>query len=129
MLVIRVVAGAEAVSFDAHGNLDAAAQIELLSSYSVPTRCPAPEQRVGRQLSSGMKPADPIKTGLDDRWFRVAGLGHRWWGKSRRRWCLQPRQPWPAIQKICLIVIERNQCLLLAGSICVVGQIQQIVLQ
>ena len=54
MLVIRVVACAEAVSFDAHGNLDAAAQIELLRSYSVPTRCPAPEQRVGRQLSRGM---------------------------------------------------------------------------
>ena len=35
ILVIRVVPGAEAVSFGAQGIFDAAVQIELLHSYSV----------------------------------------------------------------------------------------------
>ena len=64
ILVIRDVAGAEAVSFGAYGNLMA----------------------TGQMVEQGDESEDQIKCDFDGWSFSAAGLGLRWRGKSRRGW-------------------------------------------
>ena len=60
MLVIRVVACAEAVSFDAHGKLKA----------------------TGQMVEQGDESEDQIKCDFDDWSFSAAGFGHGECGKN-----------------------------------------------